>query len=114
MREITLTLSTFVTDPAAGSSKRDEPSRRDAAPAAATSLASRKDERASKAAGDSPVLRIEYPKGSYSAGTGGTQFYAQPLNATSKSTNIFPNTTSNGQFERMLLSYDIYFSPGFQ
>lgn len=69
---------------------------------------------ASSSSGNSPVLRIEYPKGSYSAGTGGTQFYAQPLNASSDSRNIFPNTTSNGQFERMLLSYDIFFENGYE
>lgn len=116
MNDVALTHRTFVADPIVNATRipvRDLPSPGDAAPAAATSLASLKEERAPQAAGDAPVLRIEYPKGSYSAGTGGTQFYAQPLNATSKSQNIFPNTTSNGQFERMLLSYDIYFDPGY-
>lgn len=54
--------------------------------------------------GESPVLRIEYPSGSYSKKTGGTQFYAQPLNG---------SDSSNGAYERMLLSYDIWFPAGF-
>jgi hypothetical protein len=48
------------------------------------------------------VLAVEYPAGSYSGGTGGTQFTAQPLNGTSSA------------YERMLLAYDIYFPSGFQ
>lgn len=94
--------SSFVANPEAPLTRRD---------ADAPDLEGRMDVRAAK--DDTPVLRIEYPQGSYSAGTGGTQFYAQPLNATSKSQNIFPNTTSNGQFERMLFSYDIYFDDYF-
>ncbi|KAL0247286.1 hypothetical protein I308_104322 [Cryptococcus tetragattii IND107] len=54
--------------------------------------------------GEPPVLRIEYPSGSYSKKTGGTQFYAQPLNG---------SDSSNGAYERMLLSYDIWFPTGF-
>ncbi|CAK9780621.1 hypothetical protein CC85DRAFT_286735 [Cutaneotrichosporon oleaginosum] len=92
----------FVADPSAPLTRRD---------ADAPDLEGRADVLAAK--DNTPVLRIEYPKGSYSAGTGGTQFYAQPLNATSQSQNIFPNTTSNGQFERMLLSYDVYFDDFF-
>ncbi|KAL1413044.1 hypothetical protein Q8F55_000793 [Vanrija albida] len=60
------------------------------------------------------VLKINYPKGSYSGQTGGTQFYAQPLNATSSTPHLAGNATSDGQFERMLLAYDIYFDEGFQ
>ncbi|OXH28160.1 alginate lyase [Cryptococcus neoformans] len=54
--------------------------------------------------GEPPVLRIEYPSGSYSKKTGGTQFYAQPLNG---------SDSSGGALERMLLSYDIWFPSGF-
>lgn len=43
----------------------------------------------------SPALRVEYPAGSYSKRTGGTQFYAQPL--------------VDVPYERMILSYDIWF-----
>lgn len=42
-----------------------------------------------------PALRVFYPAGSYSKRTGGTQFYAQPL--------------VNEAYERMILSYDIWF-----
>ncbi|ORX38393.1 hypothetical protein BD324DRAFT_649765 [Kockovaella imperatae] len=52
----------------------------------------------SSSSGDT-VLRIEYPQGSYSNNTGGTQFNANPL---------------NGTFERMILAYDIYFSSDYQ
>ncbi|BEI83193.1 hypothetical protein CcaverHIS002_0310610 [Cutaneotrichosporon cavernicola] len=87
----------FVPDPSAPLTRRD---------ATVPDLEERADIRAAK--NDTPVLRIEYPQGSYSAGTGGTQFYAEPLQATSNSKNILPNTTSNGQFERMLFAYDLY------
>lgn len=50
-------------------------------------------------AGMSPALRIEYPAGSYSKRTGGTQFYAQPL--------------VDEPYERMILSYDIWFPPNY-
>ncbi|ORY35660.1 hypothetical protein BCR39DRAFT_511370 [Naematelia encephala] len=53
-------------------------------------------------AGEPPVLRINYPQGSYSHGTGGTQFYATPLSGGNSDT-----------YERMLLSYDIWFPTGF-
>ncbi|GMK53735.1 hypothetical protein CspeluHIS016_0103210 [Cutaneotrichosporon spelunceum] len=94
----------FVADPSAPLGRRD-------ADVGAPDLGERADIRAAK--NDTPVLRIEYPQGSYSAGTGGTQFYSEPLSATSNSQNILPNTTSNGQFERMLFAYDIYFDPSF-
>lgn len=54
--------------------------------------------------GEPPALRVEYPSGSYSKKTGGTQFYAQPLNG---------SDSSGGALERMLLSYDIWFPTGF-
>jgi hypothetical protein len=57
------------------------------------------------------VLRIEYPQGSYSKRTGGTQFYAQPLNNTGGTSS--GNTSSDGQYERMLLAYDVWFPTGF-
>ena len=69
-----------------------------------------------------PVLRVEYPSGSYSGGTGGSQFYAQPLDTgastSSKSKKLAAaassgNGTSDEQYERMLLSYDIWFPSGF-
>lgn len=62
--------------------------------------------------GESPVLRVFYPQGSYSKQTGGTQFYSTPLEA-SGSSSTTGNTTSNGQYERMLISYDIWFPSGF-
>ncbi|KAK4687367.1 hypothetical protein P7C73_g2761, partial [Tremellales sp. Uapishka_1] len=59
--------------------------------------------------GEPAVLRINYPSGSYSKGTGGTQFYAQPLNDSTSASSVLGNSTTDGQYERMLLSYDIYF-----
>ncbi|KAK8854648.1 hypothetical protein IAR55_003387 [Kwoniella newhampshirensis] len=66
-------------------------------------------------AGQPPVLRVEYPQGSYSKRTGGTQFYADPLSTTAGSVDrsAAGNATSDGGFERMLLSYDIWFPSGF-
>ncbi|WWD19211.1 hypothetical protein CI109_103669 [Kwoniella shandongensis] len=66
-------------------------------------------------AGQPPALRIEYPQGSYSKKTGGTQFYASPLNTTQAKvdTSVLGNATTDGQYERMLLSYDIWFPSGF-
>lgn len=53
--------------------------------------------------GEEPVFRIGYPQGSYSGSTGGTQFYSQAL-----------NTSGSGQnYERMLLSYDVWFPTGY-
>ncbi|WVQ81838.1 hypothetical protein IAT38_003965 [Cryptococcus sp. DSM 104549] len=65
-------------------------------------------------AGEAPALRIGYPAGSYSKKTGGTQFYAQPLNTTSATVDSSKvgNASSDGQYERMLLSYDIWFPTG--
>ncbi|ODN83636.1 hypothetical protein, variant 2 [Cryptococcus amylolentus CBS 6039] len=64
--------------------------------------------------GEAPSLRIEYPSGSYSKKTGGTQFYAQPLNASSSdASDAVGNSSTNGEFERMLLTYDIWFPTGF-
>lgn len=59
-------------------------------------------------------LRIEYPAGSYSNATGGTQFYSQPLNATSDTPKPADGASTNGNFERMLLSYDIFFPSDFE
>lgn len=64
--------------------------------------------------GQPPVLRINYPAGSYSKRTGGTQFYAAPLNSTSSGEGqVDGNSTTNGQYERMMLSYDVWFPVGF-
>jgi len=53
--------------------------------------------------GEEPVFRVGYPAGSYSGSTGGTQFYSQAL-----------NVTNGGQdYERMMLSYDVWFPQGF-
>ena len=53
--------------------------------------------------GEEPVFRVGYPAGSYSGSTGGTQFYSQAL-----------NTSSGGHdYERMMLSYDVWFPQGF-
>jgi hypothetical protein len=53
--------------------------------------------------GEEPVFRVGYPEGSYSGSTGGTQFYSQAL-----------NVTNGGQdYERMMLSYDVWFPQGF-
>jgi hypothetical protein len=53
--------------------------------------------------GEDPVFRVGYPAGSYSGSTGGTQFYSQAL-----------NVTNGGQdYERMMLSYDVWFPQGF-
>lgn len=59
-------------------------------------------------------LRIEYPAGSYSNATGGTQFYSQPLNASSDTPKPADGASTNGQFERMLLSYDTFFPSDFE
>ncbi|WVQ95107.1 hypothetical protein IAU59_002201 [Kwoniella sp. CBS 9459] len=65
-------------------------------------------------AGEPPVLRIEYPKGSYSKKTGGTQFYSSPLNGTGASVaSAAGNASTDGQYERMLLSYDVWFPVGY-
>jgi len=48
-----------------------------------------------------PVLRVIYPAGSYSNGTGGAQFV-----------NLW-NTTQSGGFQSMLLSYEVAFDAGF-
>ncbi|OCF75853.1 alginate lyase [Kwoniella mangroviensis CBS 8886] len=64
--------------------------------------------------GEPPVIRIEYPQGSYSKRTGGTQFYANPL--TSSNAKVAAgsgNSTTTGQYERMLLSYDVWFPVGY-
>ncbi|WWC71421.1 uncharacterized protein I206_105377 [Kwoniella pini CBS 10737] len=66
--------------------------------------------------GEAPVLRIEYPQGSYSKKTGGTQFYADPLMSTDAkvaSSSSGSNTTTTGQYERMMLSYDVWFPSGY-
>lgn len=64
--------------------------------------------------GQPPVLRINYPAESYSKRTGGTQFYAAPLNSTSSGEGqVDGNSTTNGQYERMMLSYDVWFPVGF-
>ncbi|WRT68559.1 uncharacterized protein IL334_005536 [Kwoniella shivajii] len=62
--------------------------------------------------GESPALRIEYPQGSYSKRTGGTQFYANPLNTTDAKVTS-GNATSDGQYERMMMSYDVWFPTGY-
>lgn len=59
-------------------------------------------------------LRIEYPAGSYSNATGGTQFYSQPVNATSDTPKPADGVSTNGELERMLLSYDIFFPSDFE
>ncbi|WWC63459.1 uncharacterized protein I303_106062 [Kwoniella dejecticola CBS 10117] len=66
--------------------------------------------------GEPPVLRIEYPQGSYSKKTGGTQFYANPLTSTNakvSSSSSSSNTSTTGQYERMMLSYDVWFPTGY-
>ena len=57
--------------------------------------------------GEPPVLRIGYPQGSYSSRTGGTQFTTNFTTATGS------QAQSGGSYERMLLSYDIWFPSGF-
>ena len=53
--------------------------------------------------GEEPVFRVGYPEGSYSGSTGGTQFYSQAL-----------NTSGGGHdYERMLLTYDVWFPQGY-
>ncbi|KAI9637561.1 uncharacterized protein MKK02DRAFT_43487 [Dioszegia hungarica] len=54
--------------------------------------------------GQPPVLRVEYPQGSYSKKTGGTQF-------TSNLTTLAGG--SAGGYEKMLLSYDVWFPAGY-
>ncbi|WVR09442.1 hypothetical protein IAU60_006509 [Kwoniella sp. DSM 27419] len=82
---------------------------------ASTSTASNVSSPASTALnGEPPVLRIEYPQGSYSKGTGGTQFYAAPLTGNgAKVDSTAGNATTDGQYERMLLSYDVWFPSGY-
>ncbi|WVW85452.1 hypothetical protein I302_107490 [Kwoniella bestiolae CBS 10118] len=64
--------------------------------------------------GQPPALRIEYPQGSYSKKTGGTQFYANPLTSSNaKVASGSGNSTTTGQYERMLLSYDVWFPTGY-
>lgn len=65
--------------------------------------------------GMEPVLRINYPQGSYNGASGGAQFYSQPLNATASDarTPAVGNATTDGQFERALLAYDIWFPTGY-
>ncbi|RXK42318.1 hypothetical protein M231_00308 [Tremella mesenterica] len=62
--------------------------------------------------GEPPVLRVEYPQGSFSKSTGGTQFYSQPLAGSAAGVSL-DNTTSTGQYERMLVAYDIWFPQGY-
>ena len=59
------------------------------------------------------MLRIEYPSGSFSKATGGAQFYSVPLETNGTASEI-GGVSSDGQYERMLLSYDIWFPDGFQ
>jgi len=47
------------------------------------------------------VLRVTYPKGSFSHDTGGTQFYS-----------LF-NTSEDGGFQSMLITYEVAFAQGF-
>ncbi|WWC90514.1 uncharacterized protein L201_005450 [Kwoniella dendrophila CBS 6074] len=64
--------------------------------------------------GQPPALRVEYPKGSYSKKTGGTQFYANPLTSSNaKVASSSGNSTTSGQYERMMLSYDVWFPTGY-
>ncbi|KAJ3570372.1 hypothetical protein NP233_g4459 [Leucocoprinus birnbaumii] len=51
--------------------------------------------------GNSTVLQVTYPQGSFSQGTGGTQFY-----------NLW-NTTDGSTFGSMLLSYEMAFDSNF-
>jgi hypothetical protein len=48
-----------------------------------------------------PVLQVTYPQGSYSGGTGGTQFI-----------NLWNSSTGSG-FNSMLLTYEVAFDTGF-
>lgn len=57
-------------------------------------------------AGQSPVLRIGYPQGSYSSRTGGTQF-------TSNYTAAEGQSADGNGWERMLLTYDVWFPNGY-
>lgn len=56
-----------------------------------------------------PVLRIEYPAGSYSKKTGGTQFTSNFTALEKESAEV-----NAGGYQRMLLAYDIWFPSGYK
>lgn len=98
----------FTADPSTVSSTlvRRQNTRSSSASAASSSAASATGVQApitTALSGQEPVFRVGYPAGSYSGSTGGTQFYSQAL-----------NVTNVGQdYERMMLSYDVWFPQGF-
>jgi hypothetical protein len=103
-----LIIRAFTADPSTVSSTlvRRQSTRSSSASAASSSAASATGVQApitTALSGEEPVFRVGYPAGSYSGSTGGTQFYSQAL-----------NVTNGGQdYERMMLSYDVWFPQGF-
>jgi hypothetical protein len=98
----------FTADPSTVSSTlvRRQNTRSSSASAATSSAASATGVQApitTALSGEEPVFRVGYPAGSYSGSTGGTQFYSQALNV----------TNAGQDYERMMLSYDVWFPQGF-
>lgn len=93
--------STLVRRQQSSTTSRSSRTRSSSSTASSTTTQSVSSPASTDLAGEDPVLRIGYPQGSYSHRTGGTQFYATPLNDT------------NANHERMLLSYDVWFPTGF-
>lgn len=54
--------------------------------------------------GQPPVLRVEYANGTYNGATGGTQWTSAPFNGESLQSG----------YERMLLSYEVWFPEGYE
>jgi len=107
---IVLIYRAFTADPSTVSStfvrRQNTRTHSSSASAASSSVASATGSQApitTALSGEQPVFRVGYPAGSYSGSTGGTQFYSQAL-----------NTSSGGHdYERMMLSYDVWFPSGF-